>query len=1098
MKGILTFTVVSVAFVCANAQVIIGSLDEPQSFSILELISDGRLGLRLPQLDSNQRDAITDAAFEANPKSHGLMIYNTTTDCVETWNGTTKRWVSLCGSDDSGFVQSCSTSGDFAAAGGSSSCSISDPSCKQGGDYSFSFIIGAEYAQLNVTDAGEGKFTLTIDPNDRASSRSVIILVTSPCGKSQTFVYHQDGDTSGCNPATAAPKIKGENSTALCAGGAVYLYLDGRPTGTYIWTRNGVQVGTGDELIATQSGKYIVYADKIGCTTVKPDTLVISVGSTAAPQPVVSIVAENNGNLCAATETVQIFATKSGAGTIHWYKDNIRQTSLTDSPITAGEGEWFAVVENGGCSSTPSNKIIVQLDPNAGAVSTSVPTFTVNGQSVADALSVCSGGTLNLAVAAPVADETYTWYKDNTLLGQGETFSFNIGAAAGSFVLRCRATGANACAKEASAQTFIALDSAPVTPSISVNTPGDAICGGSATLTANSSAATSYNWYRADTENGDYTEISGESAQTLVISQTGFYKVEAINGSCVSARSKAKNIAYNSGAAVATITGPATVNAGRTKTYSVEIDNPQDATFSWTVNPGTTGATPTSGTGSDITIYFADEGTATISLEAQNACGTAAITNNDYPVTVLPACNSAVILSHSPATKSASLISGNTTTLSISADGSPTLSYEWYKTVSAVASGGTKVGTDAPSYTTPLDLTAGTYYYYCKVRSSCDYVAAVSDIFTVTVTDLAAMPVGSGTFSGRICFDLAQTDSGGCGPVADRQTDILNAYGALTDFSDPTTNTQTYTFTPSGTVSNVRFAYKEADGHSGDIIASISGDNTGDNISSPVACTVVYKDDLNTTVNGVKSENAWTTDIYVIYNDASDGTGADHKLQLTTYVKDCSCCGAFTDAGTWLTFMCYNLGADDATRVTPQQLMDATPTTVYGAFYQFGLTTAWNNYEAVPSGWSRTGGNSDSTAWGYNTVKNTTYDPCPDGWRVPSSEQWKSIFKDNIENAQSYNFSEATANTWTWKDGGTTAGVMIGKFLFLPAAGLRTINITPWLTGQSSEVAYWSNTWTSAKIHYYLSEKSLSSFQMYLGTTDYKGLGLPIRCVVDN
>ncbi|MDR1763855.1 MAG: PKD domain-containing protein [Dysgonamonadaceae bacterium] len=798
----------------ARAQVTIGALDKPARGALLDLNPQsaanlgGLLFLNIFITNTDSLPASLPGSFTPAEQDYfldlqGMVVYNTNPDLAGgeglfVWDG--GKWEKT--GADASFATSCPADA-ISPAGGSVTCSISDPACTSGGEYSFSFIVGAEYAQLNITDAGAGQFTLTIDANDRASSRSVILLVTSPCGKSQTFVYTQDGDTSGCNPATVAPKILGENTTGICSGGAAYLYLDGRPSGVYIWTRNGVQVATGTVYVAEQSGKYIVYADKIGCTTVKPDTLIVSVGSTSSPQPVVSIVAENNGYICAATETVQLFATAPGSGTIRWYRDGVRQ-SATGSPIDAGEGEWFAVVEDGACSSTPSNTIHVQLDPNSGSGSIITPVIQVNGSAAGSTVSVCAGGTMNLSVAAPVAGETYTWYINNTQIGIGKEISYNLGSAADPFVLRCRATGANACSKEAISEASVSLDSAPATPYISVNTPGDAICGGSATLSANGSSATSYNWYRADTENGIYTKIAGQSAQTLDIAQPGFYKAEAINGSCVSARSLAKNISTVSGAAAVTISGAQTGNPGDIITFTAAMNNPQGATYSWTAS--SPAVVQGLSTGSQFVVSFPTDGSYTVSLVASNACGTAPVTNNNYPVTIAPACNSASILSHSPASKSASTIFNVGTSISVSAAGSPTLSYEWYKTTTAVASGGTKVGS-ASLYSTPTDLAEGTHYYYCIVTSSCDNSTATSDVFTVTVNpDPATLPTGTGSFAGRTCFDVAQTNDGGdCGALASRQAETLSANGARADFSQTITNTQTYTFTPSGTVSNVRF-----------------------------------------------------------------------------------------------------------------------------------------------------------------------------------------------------------------------------------------------------------------------------------------------------
>jgi len=78
-----------------EAQVTIGADSLPHSYSVLELYSQYKTGifggLRLPQMTSQQRDAIPNLT---NEESFGLMIYNTDIDCVQFWNAT--KWVSLC------------------------------------------------------------------------------------------------------------------------------------------------------------------------------------------------------------------------------------------------------------------------------------------------------------------------------------------------------------------------------------------------------------------------------------------------------------------------------------------------------------------------------------------------------------------------------------------------------------------------------------------------------------------------------------------------------------------------------------------------------------------------------------------------------------------------------------------------------------------------------------------------------------------------------------------------------------------------------------------------------------------------------------------
>jgi formylglycine-generating enzyme required for sulfatase activity len=75
----------------ATAQATIGSLDDPQSFSVLELAGGGTRGFRLPQMNTIQRDALSLTGKDA---ARGLQIFNITTECIETWNGT--KWIQQC------------------------------------------------------------------------------------------------------------------------------------------------------------------------------------------------------------------------------------------------------------------------------------------------------------------------------------------------------------------------------------------------------------------------------------------------------------------------------------------------------------------------------------------------------------------------------------------------------------------------------------------------------------------------------------------------------------------------------------------------------------------------------------------------------------------------------------------------------------------------------------------------------------------------------------------------------------------------------------------------------------------------------------------
>lgn len=70
------------------------NLDE---IALVELQGEYK-GLKLPRMTTAQRDAIKIDEVAISDKE-GLVIYNTTTDCINYYNKTRKDWVSLCGED---------------------------------------------------------------------------------------------------------------------------------------------------------------------------------------------------------------------------------------------------------------------------------------------------------------------------------------------------------------------------------------------------------------------------------------------------------------------------------------------------------------------------------------------------------------------------------------------------------------------------------------------------------------------------------------------------------------------------------------------------------------------------------------------------------------------------------------------------------------------------------------------------------------------------------------------------------------------------------------------------------------------------------------
>ncbi len=294
--------------------------------------------------------------------------------------------------------------------------------------------------------------------------------------------------------------------------------------------------------------------------------------------------------------------------------------------------------------------------------------------------------------------------------------------------------------------------------------------------------------------------------------------------------------------------------------------------------------------------------------------------------------------------------------------------------------------------------------------------------FTRQVAPSASMPAGSGSLGGRACFDVVEQYIGpDCGTLASRATQKA-------DFSQTATNTQTYTFTPSGAVSNVRFVYVNTNGQ---VIQSLTGGNSSNNISGAVTATVVYYNNLNTTAKGLSRAQALLADIYVIYNDNASNTGTDRSLKLTVRVQDCPCCGAYLGPNQtlWKEFMCHNLGADyTADPFTPAAA-------IHGAKYQWGAQTGQTGqYLSQADDQANSG---TISGWVFQAVKSYSLwandDPCPDGYRLPTRTQSAALYNNNtFERVGSFTNSPTNFTSAVYVTTPTGA-----RLLMLPAAGRR-------------------------------------------------------------
>ncbi len=86
--AILFIAMITIANYSLMAQVAISANNsEPDASALLDVISTAQ-GLLLPRMTTEQRDVISAPA-------EGLMIFNTTTNCINFYTGT--KWFKICG-----------------------------------------------------------------------------------------------------------------------------------------------------------------------------------------------------------------------------------------------------------------------------------------------------------------------------------------------------------------------------------------------------------------------------------------------------------------------------------------------------------------------------------------------------------------------------------------------------------------------------------------------------------------------------------------------------------------------------------------------------------------------------------------------------------------------------------------------------------------------------------------------------------------------------------------------------------------------------------------------------------------------------------------
>lgn len=262
-------------------------------------------------------------------------------------------------------------------------------------------------------------------------------------------------------------------------------------------------------------------------------------------------------------------------------------------------------------------------------------------------------------------------------------------------------------------------------------------------VTAAGDTPLTYQWYRGSSGNTTIP-VGGNSAAftTPTLSSSTSYWVNVSNA--------ANPSGANSNTAIVSVVQPATVVtdpasksiiSGQSTTLSVVASGSTPLNYQWyqgisgvSSNPvGTNSAAYTTPVLTETTNYW---------VRVTNAANP----GGDNSATATITVNTPAVITTQPA--AVTINSGQTTTLNVTASGTAPLTYQWYEGASGVTT--TPVGTNAPSFTTPV-LTSDKSYWV-KVTNVANASGALSNSVLVSVNQPAAIsssPASTAIVSGN-------------------------------------------------------------------------------------------------------------------------------------------------------------------------------------------------------------------------------------------------------------------------------------------------------------------------------------------------------------
>ena len=570
--------------------------------------------------------------------------------------------------------------------------------------------------------------------------------------------------------APTAPSFTSSPSAVTVATGKTATFtaaVSGTTPISYFWLKNNSPLAnsatvsgantatlTISNVADTDAGNYALLASNtVGTATSTAATLTVITPPAVTSQPAAQTLASGGTAQFAVTATGSAPLTyrwlKNGVGLTNGVKfSGVNSNALTVAAVaTTDAGNYSVVITNLAGSITSSVAALAVV---------SAPTF--GSQPVSQTVNAGTNATFTVSAAgsAPLA---YQWLKNNSPLAN----TGNISGATTTALTLATVSASDAASYTVSVSNSLgSITSAVATltviipPTITSPPAAQTVANGSSAqfaVTATGSAPLTYLWLKNGVGLTNGVKFSGVTSNVLTIAsvttnELGNYSVVVTN-LAGSASSAAAALTVVASPTFVTLPANQTVVAGANGSFTVTAAGSAPLYYQWLKNnsPLANGGNISGATTATLTVATVSSGdAANYSVTVSNSLGS--ITSSVVTLTV--AVPPAIVTPLANAT----VIAGSNASFTVTASGSATLNYQWWKNNSALANGGNISGAttaslalanvsanDAGNYSVTVSNTVG------SASSAATLTVLVAPAITSAPTNLTVVQGSSATFT---------------------------------------------------------------------------------------------------------------------------------------------------------------------------------------------------------------------------------------------------------------------------------------------------------------------------------------------------------------